>query len=60
MTKEHEENAPIQEDTQEETQFSSEAEPALESVVEAVLFTSDEPLSPNRLSDGCLISSEHL
>ncbi|NIP26564.1 MAG: SMC-Scp complex subunit ScpB, partial [Phycisphaerae bacterium] len=51
MTKEHEENTPIQEDTQEEIQLSSEAEPALESVVEAVLFVSDEPLSPNRLSD---------
>ena len=51
MTKEHEENAPIQEDAQEQTHFSPEAEPTLESVVEAVLFTSDEPLSPNRLSD---------
>ena len=60
MTKEHEENTPTPEDTQEQTQFDSEAEPTLESVVEAVLFTSDEPLSPNRLSDIVGTSVKHI
>ena len=51
MTKEHEESTPDQIDTQEQTQLSQYAEPTEESVVEAVLFASDEPLTPNRLAD---------
>jgi segregation and condensation protein B len=51
MTKEHEESVPEQIDTQEQTQLSQYAEPTEESVVEAVLFASDEPLTPNRLAD---------
>jgi len=51
MTKEHEESTPDQIDTQEQTQFSPDTEPTVESVVEAVLFASDEPLSAARLTD---------
>jgi len=54
MTKEHEENTPEQTDMQEQTQFSQAApddELDLESVVEAVLFASDESLSAARLAD---------
>ena len=54
MTKEHEENTPTQTDTQEQTQFSQAApddELNLESIVEAVLFASDESLSAARLAD---------
>jgi segregation and condensation protein B len=51
MTKEQEENAPDLIDTQEQAQLSQYAEPTEESVVEAVLFASDEPLTPNRLAD---------
>ena len=51
MTKEQEESVPEQVDTQEQAQLSQYAEPTEESVVEAVLFASDEPLTPNRLAD---------
>jgi segregation and condensation protein B len=51
MTKEQEESAPDLIDTQEQAQLSQYAEPTEESVVEAVLFASDEPLTPNRLAD---------
>ena len=51
MTKEHEENTPTQTDTQEQTRISPDAEPTLESIVEAVLFASDESLSAARLAD---------
>jgi segregation and condensation protein B len=51
MTEEHEENTPEATDTQEETQISSDAGPTSESVVEAVLFASDESLPAARLAD---------
>jgi len=51
MTKEHEEHTPTQTDMQEQTQFSPDTEPTVESVVEAVLFASDEPLPVARLTD---------
>jgi segregation and condensation protein B len=51
MTKEQEKSAPDLIDTQEQAQLSQYAEPTEESVVEAVLFASDEPLTPNRLAD---------
>ncbi|HUT45877.1 MAG TPA: SMC-Scp complex subunit ScpB [Sedimentisphaerales bacterium] len=63
MTKEHEENTPTQTDTQEQTQFSQAApddELNLESVVEAVLFASDESLSAARLTDIVGISTKHI
>lgn len=60
MTKEHEESTPEQIDTQEQTQLSQHAEPTEESVVEAVLFASDEPLTPNRLADIVGISVKHI
>jgi len=51
MTKEQEESVPERTDTQEQAQLSQYAEPTEESVVEAVLFASDESLTPNRLAD---------
>ncbi len=51
MTKEQEESVTEQTDTQEQAQLSQYAEPTEESIVEAVLFASDEPLTPNRLAD---------
>ena len=60
MTKEYEESTPDQIDIQEQTQLSPDAETTEESVVEAVLFTSDEPLSPNRLADIVGVSVKHI
>ena len=60
MTKEHEESTPDSIDTQEQAQLSQYAEPTEESVVEAVLFASDEPLTPNRLADIVGISAKHI
>ncbi|MHC4641593.1 MAG: SMC-Scp complex subunit ScpB [Planctomycetota bacterium] len=60
MTTEHEESAPDQIDIQEQTQFPTDAEPTEESVVEAVLFVSDEPLTPNRLADIVGTSVKHI
>ena len=60
MTTEHEESVPDQIDIQEQTQFSTDAEPTEESVVEAVLFVSDEPLTPNRLADIVGASVKHI
>ncbi len=60
MTKELEENAPDQTDTQEQTQFPPDTEPTVESVVEAVLFASDEPLSVARLTDIVGISAKQI
>ena len=51
MTEEHEENTPEATDTQEQTQISPDAGPTSESVVEAVLFASDESLPAARLAD---------
>ncbi len=60
MTKEQEESVPEQIDTQEQAQLSQYTEPTEESVVEAVLFASDEPLTPNRLADIVGISVKHI
>ncbi len=60
MTKEHEESTPDQIDTQEQTQLPQYAEPTEESGVEAVLFASDEPLTPNRLADIVGASVKHI
>lgn len=60
MTKEQEEGTPDSIDTQEQAQLSQYAEPTEESVVEAVLFASDEPLTPNRLADIVGISVKHI
>ena len=60
MTKEHEEILPEQIDIQEQAQLSQYAEPTEESVVEAVLFASDEPLTPNRLAEIVGISVKHI
>jgi segregation and condensation protein B len=60
MTKEQEESAPDSIDTQEQAQLSQYAEPTEESVVEAVLFASDEPLTPNRLADIVGISVKYI
>ncbi|MHC4574007.1 MAG: SMC-Scp complex subunit ScpB [Planctomycetota bacterium] len=56
MTEEHEETLEIQEPTadEEETEFvpqDEDFEPTTESVVEAVLFAGDEPLTAARLAD---------
>jgi len=51
MTKEHKENTPTQTDTQEQMRISPDDELNLESIVEAVLFASDESLSVARLAD---------
>ena len=57
MTKEH---TPDQKEMQEQTRFSPDAEPTVESVVEAVLFASDESLSPTRLADIAGISAKQI
>ncbi len=43
-----------------ESVWNDENKPAVESVVEAVLFASDEPLTPNRLADIVEASVKHI
>ena len=54
MTEEHEEQTETQTDIEEQTDLSQvnpDAEPTVESVIEAVLFASDEPLTEARLAN---------